>query len=53
MLVVKCPNCGRNMKTQPRGGDVTTKVKKCVYCGKSFKIHSSMRKSQIVDVLTR
>lgn len=51
VLVVKCPKCGHNQKTDPKvvaTGDLTKKVKKCVYCGHSFKIHSNIDKSRIV-----
>jgi len=51
MLLVKCPGCGRNQKCQPKPGFVTTKSKRCVYCGRSFKIHSSIEKSRIVRKL--
>lgn len=50
MFVVKCPNCGKNQKTDPRINaitDLSKKVKRCVYCGKSFKI-SPPGKSRIV-----
>lgn len=51
MLIVRCPKCGRDQKTNPiikKEGDMTSKVKRCVYCGHSFKIHSSIDKSRIV-----
>jgi hypothetical protein len=51
MLIVRCPKCGRDQRTDPRiksGEDLTNKVKRCVYCGHSFKIHSSLPKSRIV-----
>jgi uncharacterized Zn finger protein len=51
MLIVRCPKCGKDQKTDPRlkkKGDIISKVKRCVYCGHSFKIHSSIDKSRIV-----
>jgi len=53
MIIVKCPNCGNTQKTDPRvekQGDLTKKVKRCVYCGKSFKIHSNQTKSRILKI---
>ena len=44
-LLVKCPKCGHNQKTQPR--KVINSVKRCVYCGHSFVIHS-LQKERIV-----
>ena len=41
VLIVKCPKCGKNQKTNPnlkKLTDLSKKVKRCVYCGKSFKI---------------
>ena len=51
MLIVRCPKCGHDQRTDPKVeklGDVTKKVKRCVYCGHSFRIHSNMDKSRIV-----
>jgi len=51
VLVVRCPKCGNEQRTAPRvkkHGDVPKKVKRCVYCGFSFKIHSNLEKSRIV-----
>ena len=50
MLVVKCPGCGHDQRYQPRGGRIQEKAKRCVYCGRSFKVHASMPKSRIVKV---
>jgi len=50
ILLVKCPKCGKNMKVAPRI-DVTKATKRCVYCGKSFKIHTSPKDSRIVKRL--
>jgi Zn ribbon nucleic-acid-binding protein len=53
MLIVRCPHCGKDQRTDPRItnlGDLTKKVKRCVYCGHSFRIHSSQVRSHIVKV---
>ena len=47
MFLVRCPDCRKTMKCEPRN-DITKAVKKCVYCNRNFKIHSSMDKSRIV-----
>jgi ribosomal protein S27E len=46
MLLVQCPHCKNRMKTNPK--DPSKASKKCVYCGKTFKIHSPGGNSQIV-----
>ncbi|MFA6074095.1 MAG: hypothetical protein WC758_08310 [Candidatus Woesearchaeota archaeon] len=51
MLIVRCPKCGKDQRTAPiikQEGDLTKKVKRCVYCGHSFKIHSTLLTSRIV-----
>ncbi|MFH1506615.1 MAG: hypothetical protein ABIE94_06560 [archaeon] len=50
MLIVQCPRCKHRMKYQPMGGEITSKVKRCVYCGYSFKVHSSLKTDRIVKV---
>jgi|SaaInlStandDraft_4_1057021.scaffolds.fasta_scaffold26098_3 hypothetical protein len=50
MYLVKCPSCKNNMKYQPRGS-LDKKKKRCVYCGKSFTIHSNQKKSRIIKKL--
>ena len=53
-LIVKCPKCGKNQRTNPRvkkKSEVSKKVKRCVYCGHSFKIHPSIEKTRIVKQL--
>jgi len=50
IFLVKCPKCGKEMKCSPRT-EINTAVKKCVYCGRSFKIHSNIRKSRIVKTV--
>lgn len=56
VLIVRCPKCGQDQKTAPnvkKTGDITKKVKRCVYCGHSFKIHGSLVKSRIVGVVKK
>lgn len=53
MIIVKCPHCGNTQRTAPKveqRGDITKKVKRCVYCGHSFKIHSNLDKSRIIKI---
>lgn len=44
---VMCPKCGGKQLVQPRGLPAH-KTKRCVYCGKSFVIHSGGRDSRIL-----
>ncbi|MEK6963330.1 MAG: hypothetical protein AABX70_02795 [Nanoarchaeota archaeon] len=46
-LVVRCPKCRKSMRCDPRI-DITKAIKRCVYCGRYFKIHSTLDKSRIV-----
>lgn len=48
MLLVKCPRCGNEQKYDPGPGEITTKSKRCVYCGRSFKVHPDQERSCIV-----
>ena len=49
MFVVRCPECRHTMRYHPtKTGVVSSKTKKCVYCGRSFKIHPSYVDSRIV-----
>ena len=53
VFVVVCPNCKNTQRTDPKLKkltDVSNKSKRCVYCGKSFKIHKNINDSQIVKV---
>ena len=52
MFLVQCPGCGQQMKTRPRK-KVKDSVKRCVYCGKSFKIHCNVNSSRIVTQVPR
>jgi hypothetical protein len=49
-LLVMCPKCGGRQKTAPK--QIAGSVKNCVYCGRSFVIHS-LNKERIVAVLER
>jgi uncharacterized Zn finger protein len=51
MLIVRCPRCGKDQKTWPRTLAVTETTKRCVYCGRSFKVHSSLPKSRIIEII--
>lgn len=51
MLLVRCPKCHHDQKCDPRAGNISDKVKRCVYCGHSFKIHSDQVKSRIFKTI--
>ncbi len=51
MLIVRCPGCGHDQRYRPQGGLLTAKSKRCVYCGRTFKVHGSLPKSRIVKKL--
>lgn len=48
ILKVTCPNCKKPQNYIPIGGIVSGKSKRCVYCGKTFKIHNSPNDSRII-----
>jgi len=56
VLLVKCPKCGNQQKTQPRGkylggkikGKNLYKKKSCVYCGWTFNIYKNVNSHQII-----
>ncbi len=48
MFLLKCPNCGNNMKYQPAKFGTHGKSKRCVYCGKSFTV-----KDHIIKVVEK
>ncbi|MEM4259943.1 MAG: hypothetical protein QXG00_01790 [Candidatus Woesearchaeota archaeon] len=55
MLKVKCPKCHQEMLYNPNTtnsnlSEITKKIKKCVYCGHSFKVHSELMKSRLVKI---
>jgi len=37
-FLVKCPKCKHDMKYQTEDSILSKKVKRCVYCGRSFKV---------------
>lgn len=43
MLLLKCPKCGHEMRCSPKGS-ISGKKKRCVYCGKAFKIEGNIVK---------
>ena len=44
--LVKCPKCGKEMTTEPKF--LRTSIKKCVYCGKLFRVYKNVNKNQII-----
>ena len=44
MFRILCPNCKHRMKYQAMTPTLKNKSKKCVYCGKSFRIKSQILK---------
>jgi len=44
MFLLQCPGCKNRMKYQNRGSIIIKKSKKCVYCGRSFKVRDSIIK---------
>lgn len=38
IFLLKCPNCGNQMKYASASKLVKGKRKRCVYCGKSFEV---------------
>jgi hypothetical protein len=48
MLLLQCPKCKNRMKADPKAGSLTEKKKRCVYCGHTFKIHTSPASSTII-----
>lgn len=43
-FLVKCPGCGNNMKFHTDTKILADKRKRCVYCGKSFKVKEHILK---------
>lgn len=41
MLLLKCPKCGHEMRCSPRGS-ISGKKKRCVYCGRAFRIEGNI-----------
>lgn len=44
MLLLKCPKCGNQMKCNPKAGELAGKTKRCVYCGRTFRIMGNILK---------
>lgn len=51
MLLVRCTRCGHDMKYQPTPGSLSEKSKRCVYCGHTFKVHTNLEQSRIINVV--
>ncbi len=51
MLKVSCPKCKHAQNYDPKLGKISDKVKRCVYCGHSFKVHIDQDKSRIIEVV--
>ena len=49
MLKVSCPRCKKVQNYQPKDNRIVGKIKVCVYCGCSFKVHTSPENTRIVD----
>ena len=47
MFLLKCPKCGNDMKYQTSDNILSKKVKKCVYCGRSFTVKKHIVKRLI------
>lgn len=47
MFLLRCPKCGNQMKYSP-SGSLDGKKKRCVYCGRTFTVHSNIEKSTII-----
>ncbi len=44
MLLLHCPQCRNNMKYRAMDKTLAGKVKRCVYCGRSFRVKSHVLK---------
>ena len=44
MFLLKCPKCGNDMKYQTEDIILSKKAKRCVYCGRSFKVKDHILK---------
>lgn len=41
---LQCPQCRNKMKYEARDSILVNKVKKCVYCGKNYRVKNSIVK---------
>ena len=46
IFLLKCPKCLHNMKYHTNTRILTNKRKKCVYCGRSFKVSKQVIKEE-------
>jgi hypothetical protein len=44
MLLLRCPKCRNSMKYQPVAKDFFSRSKRCVYCGRNFKVGDNIVK---------
>jgi len=44
MFLLQCPGCGQRMKYHTSDTVLTGKVKKCVYCPRSFSVRKNLVK---------
>jgi primosomal protein N' len=44
MLLLRCPHCKNIMKYESSAFGLQNKRKRCVYCGKSYKVGNSIIK---------
>lgn len=44
--ICRCPRCGQDMKTAPN--NIKKAIKKCVFCGKNWKIYKNVNDHSIV-----
>ena len=50
IILCKCPKCGKNQKTQPSKKLIDSR-KRCVYCGKSFRVYKNVNDNTIVKII--
>ena len=48
-FVVRCPKCHHNMLTITKKISLLGISKRCVYCGKSYKVYSKKGKHRIIS----
>jgi hypothetical protein len=44
MFLLRCPKCKQTMNYQPQTKGITSKSKKCVYCGRGFVVRKNIVK---------
>ncbi|MCB9362211.1 hypothetical protein H6504_02140 [Candidatus Woesearchaeota archaeon] len=43
IFLLRCPGCGNTMKYAPSDNKLLGKSKRCVYCGRSFKVTAAIQ----------